>query len=322
MNRCRLNPQVSVVVPVYNAELFLQRCVESILEHDEVGEILLIEDSSTDNSLALCRNLEKESDRVHLCTHPGGGNRGAGETRNLGMRNARFQYLAFLDADDFYLSSRFANLSYLKENPEVDGVYHSVGTHYYNEQAKKDHFIRVTRAGSHNPDVTGLTTRCPGSQLFETLVLGQAGWLHLDGLTIRRTLLEKSGYFDPSLRIGQDTDFILRCSYFGRLESDEPSKVVACRGVHESNRILYGDNAQARSSRKLLAKKLFHFSTRYHLSDPVSCVLFHNYLDSAIPTGLQHLTLPRKSVKLLLMLYFVVRYKLSLKCLARRPKPE
>src|SRR5688572_18232560 len=99
--------KVSVIIPVYNAEKYLRNAVESAVNLEEVGEILLIEDNSPDNALQVCLQLEKEYDKVKVHRHPNGENRGAGESRNLGIKKSSFDYIAFLDADDWYLSNRF-----------------------------------------------------------------------------------------------------------------------------------------------------------------------------------------------------------------------
>src|SRR5690554_3354498 len=98
---------ISVIIPVYNAELFLRKAVESALQFKEVKEVLLIEDGSPDNALSICKELTIEDNRVKLLQHPNNENRGAGASRNLGLKNASQDYIAFLDADDFFLPNRF-----------------------------------------------------------------------------------------------------------------------------------------------------------------------------------------------------------------------
>ena len=100
--------RVSVVTPVYNAAEFVTRAVESALAQPETGEVLLIEDNSPDNSLRVCRELAEKHEKVRVLRHPDGGNHGAGASRNLGMQNARFDYIGFVDADNFDLLNRFA----------------------------------------------------------------------------------------------------------------------------------------------------------------------------------------------------------------------
>ena len=81
--------QISVIIPVYNAEDFVTLAVESALAQPETGEVILIEDGSPDNSLTICQELEEKYNKVRLLRHPHGRNKGAAASRNLGMKSWR-----------------------------------------------------------------------------------------------------------------------------------------------------------------------------------------------------------------------------------------
>jgi glycosyltransferase involved in cell wall biosynthesis len=134
--------EVSVVIPVYSAELFLEKAVESALIQEETVEILLVEDGSLDGSFDLCTSLEHEHESAMLVRHPDGGNRGAGAARNLGIKSASSGFIAFLDADDLYLPGRFGTAREIfSEQPGVDGVYEATGTMYESPEAKAIFFL-------------------------------------------------------------------------------------------------------------------------------------------------------------------------------------
>lgn len=100
---------ISVVIPVYNAQAFLCRCVESVLaQTDSDWELVLINDGSKDGSAELCNALAARDSRIKAYHQP---NAGAAAARNHGAELARGEYLAFVDADD-YLSPDY--LSYLR----------------------------------------------------------------------------------------------------------------------------------------------------------------------------------------------------------------
>lgn len=92
--------KVSIIVPVYNASKFIDKCVNSVLEQEYQDiELLLINDGSKDNSLEIIRQYEQKYPKiVKVLTHD---NMGAGKTRNVGIKNATGDYIAFLDADDY-----------------------------------------------------------------------------------------------------------------------------------------------------------------------------------------------------------------------------
>ncbi len=101
-------PQLSVVVPVYNAEEVLRYCVNSILNQTFIDfELLLIDDGSTDNSPAICDELAKKDNRIKVIHKENGG---AGSARNKGIEIATGKYIAFPDADDYLEPDMFACL--------------------------------------------------------------------------------------------------------------------------------------------------------------------------------------------------------------------
>ena len=91
-------PRVSVVVPLYNKAAFVQRTLDSILTQSEPDlEVLVVDDGSTDDGLALVAERGLTEPRLRLVTQP---NAGPGAARNHGLRLARGEYVTFLDADD------------------------------------------------------------------------------------------------------------------------------------------------------------------------------------------------------------------------------
>lgn len=92
-------PGISVIIPVYQAEHFLTACAESVKRQTfSDWELLLVDDGCTDGSPAICDALAAEDSRVRALHQPQ--NAGVSEARNRGLREARGEYIAFLDADD------------------------------------------------------------------------------------------------------------------------------------------------------------------------------------------------------------------------------
>lgn len=102
------SPLLSVIIPVYNAESFLAAAVASV-EKQSVRdlEILLVNDGSTDGSLALCRDLAKKDPRIRVFDKKNGG---ASSARNVGVENARGRYLGFVDSDDLVREEMYETL--------------------------------------------------------------------------------------------------------------------------------------------------------------------------------------------------------------------
>lgn len=90
--------KISVIVPVYNAEKTLRYCVDSIVNQTYKNlEIILVENGSTDNSLAICKEYASKDDRVKVFVS----GKGVSKARNLGLENMTGKYFAFVDSDDY-----------------------------------------------------------------------------------------------------------------------------------------------------------------------------------------------------------------------------
>ena len=103
-----IEPKISVVVPVYNASQYLPKCIESILSqsfHD--FELILVNDGSTDDSLDICKKYENFDDRIIVVSQINGG---VSKARNGGLDVAKGEWVAFADADDYFLGDALSTL--------------------------------------------------------------------------------------------------------------------------------------------------------------------------------------------------------------------
>lgn len=263
--------KISVIIPVYNAENYVRNAVASALQQPETGEILLVEDDSPDNCLQICQDLGKEYEKVRLLRHPDGKNHGAGATRNLGIKNAGFDYIAFLDADDYYLPGRFTVAKKLfQQCHDIDGVYEATGVEFHSAKGKQKW------RSSGRKDLMTMTENLPPDYLFEELVRGKKGTFHLDALTVKKRIFEKSGYFFEHLRLHQDTAMIVQMSAYGRLFPGRLTKPVAMRGIHAQNRITSGFNKF--HTRFLYCDTLFHWAVQRKLGKTRLLALCKGYV--------------------------------------------
>ncbi len=257
--------KTSVIIPVYNAAKYVERAIESAIHQEGVEEVIVIDDGYQDGAIDICLSLQKKYPKLRLFKHPNNENLGAGASRNLGIKNARFEYIAFLDADDFYLENRFSiTKNRFLENPQARAVYEPIGTHFVNVEAKKAFVawkkVPLTQLNNY---VTYPSKETSGKEFFLSLLHGDWGYPSIVGLTIKKEVFEKTELFNTSLRLHQDTDFMIRLAYNWDCIPGEKNHIVAMRTVHNENRI---SNLNFKS-RYLLMDNLYKWA-KTHVDEP------------------------------------------------------
>ncbi len=224
--------EVSVVIPAYNVARFLEKTIQSVLQHNEVKEIIIVDDGSKDQTLEIARHLKLSDDRIVIAQHENGVNKGRGASRNLGIIKAQSNYIAFLDADDFYLNNRFAQDIEVLKDQSIDGCYSSVGFHFYRTPKEEE---------SKHYKISTLSEHVEPEFLFENLVVSKLGYLHLNGLTVKKIVFDRVGLMNETLRVTQDTDIIFKIAMICALKPASIYHNVALRGVHDTN-VFYQDH--------------------------------------------------------------------------------
>ncbi len=114
--------EVSIVMPVYNAEKYLESTINSVLQQTYTNwELLLIDDGSTDNSADICKAYSIIHSNIHYYYQD---NSGACIARNKGIFSTKGKYIALIDSDDIWLTTKLEKqISYMKENPDIDFCY-------------------------------------------------------------------------------------------------------------------------------------------------------------------------------------------------------
>lgn len=218
---------LSVIIPVYNCEYFIEKTIASVIAQPEVTEIVVVNDGSTDTTVLLLEQLQKQYSILKIFHHQNKLNKGRSATRNLGIQKATGNYLAFLDADDYFLANRFVNdIKVFQENKNCDGVYNAVGFHFYraatNEEIQTHQLYTVNQ--KLNPDF-----------LFEALLSGKYGHFQIDGLTVKRSVFNTIGLFNEALLVAEDTEIFWKMAIKCQLETGIIDCPVAIRGVHSNN---------------------------------------------------------------------------------------
>ncbi len=122
-------PKISIIVPVYNVEKYLDRCIQSLLGQTlKEIEIILVDDGSTDKSPVLCDEYAKKDNRVKVIHKS---NEGLGFARNSGMAVAMGEYIAFVDSDDFVSTQMYETLYEKVKDKRLDACF--CGFAYYED---------------------------------------------------------------------------------------------------------------------------------------------------------------------------------------------
>lgn len=236
--------KVSVIIPVYNAGKFLEQSVQSALNLEVVKEVVLVEDNSPDNSLQVCETMASIFPQVKLYRHQDGGNHGASVSRNLGVEKASYEYIAFLDADDYFLENRFdTEIEMLNKGVDFDGVYGAVGVDFQTvEQQKKFCEKFEVNFDVSKSYLTTIKEPVNPNDLFNHLSSSNGfkhvGYPHLNGITLNKESLKTKGVlFNDKLRLHQDTMFIHQNAFYLKLFPGKLTEPISRRVVHDENRI-------------------------------------------------------------------------------------
>src|SRR5688500_15993037 len=183
-------PVVSIVLPVYNAAAFLAEAVQSMLAQTFTDfELIAVNDGSTDGSREVLAGFR--DDRVRLIDQP---QQGLVETLNLGIREARGEWVARMDADDVSLPARLAlQVQYLRRNPEIGLL---------------GGFVSTIDAGGR---VLADLVRFPLAHEEIWRSLGRRPWVLCHPTAVfRREWALEAGLYDPAYRHAEDAEFFAR----------------------------------------------------------------------------------------------------------------
>jgi glycosyltransferase involved in cell wall biosynthesis/peptidoglycan/xylan/chitin deacetylase (PgdA/CDA1 family) len=241
---------VSVITIFRNAEKFLQEAIESVFaQTHEHWELLLVDDASNDNSTGVARRFaEQFSDKVKYLEHEGHANRGMSASRNLGIRHARGEYVAFLDGDDVWLPHKLREqVAIMRAQPKAAMVYgRTLIWHSWTggtRDRRRDRFYTL----GVQPDQLIEPPR-----LLIQLIENRAQTPTTCNVMVRRCVFEQIGFFEESFRgVHEDQAFYTKVhlrapsfvanAYWAkyRQHPDSSSAVAKQKGLRTAARLRY-----------------------------------------------------------------------------------
>lgn len=233
-DKMTMTKKVSVIIPVYNAEKYLNDCLESVFNQDYNNlEIICVNDGSTDNSQRILEKYRNQYPYVFKLLYQN--NSGAPAARNLGIKAADGEYLYFFDADDIMSEKAISNLVSAAEEYDSDitvGNYMIIpnkivkNVDYIHTLSKRNLFLHNNRflCSAINP--------LPGNKLFK-----------------RELVIDNKIMFSP-INVGQDLNFYLKCLFYA-------NSICLCNDVVFLYRIVYGSISRQYSIKILDIIKCF-----------------------------------------------------------------
>ncbi|WP_051318190.1 glycosyltransferase family 2 protein [Cohnella thermotolerans] len=304
-----MNPDVSVIVPIYNAEDYMPRCLDSLSRQTlRRMEILLVVDGkSSTKSRDIAAEYCRANDRMRLLDE---GACGASAVRNVGLRHARGEYVGFVDSDDYVRPEMFADLYAFASGHGLDIAVSGIWRDHAESQPLQS-FLMYAEEVTRLPDLS----RC--EFMYKWVLSTQANpvW---NKLYRRELLLRNEIRFDESVRMAEDAVFNARCFseaasagsvnrayyvYFNRPGSQMYSidtQNTLCDFQQRwdvfrncAGRIPEGDRLLAVTSLRLIANAVFFFKVRNRPLDEacafaeqlIDALGMQSYLDIALLPG-------------------------------------
>jgi len=239
-----MDNQVSVIIALYNNDNYVEEGGRSCLKQKEVGQVIVIDDGSIDNSVKVVKGIfDLRLELIQTVE-----NMGVGHARNLGLKRVKCEYFTFLDSDDHYLGDRFvAPLKLLINNSELDGSYEAAKNYfqegYENFRTDVDDVIEIP--GIIHSDV-----------LFDYLIRDNMPFFAITSLLLRSSKALNFS-FDINFRQTGDIDYIYAIGKKLKLEKAIQYEVKIMRRLHPASITAKGKEEAKDMRLKLLKKWLF-----------------------------------------------------------------
>ncbi len=191
---------ISVVVPLYNKENSIVRTVRSILEQSfPAYELIIVDDGSTDNSLNKVQQLDDK--RINIITKENGG---VSSARNLGIKNANFEYIAFIDGDDIWHKDHLSILWHAIQSNDSADIAGFATSFYKSDTSTFDH-EKFTHT---EPELIND---------YYDFVSQPITYFNSSTLLVKKSKISESGYYDENIVYGEDVEFWYRLFKTGSL---------------------------------------------------------------------------------------------------------
>lgn len=186
---------ISIIVPVYNVERYISKCIESVIAQTFTNwELILVDDGSSDNSLTICNQYAEQDNRIIVFHQE---NKGVSAARNQGIKIAKGEYISFIDSDDFVMPTYLSDMANYKSDIIASGF-----TLWYAADNRNE--IKTFKQEA--------TYSIATENIANAIVIGETNHLWKGPCTklFRKALINKYNIrFDESLSYGEDHLFVM-----------------------------------------------------------------------------------------------------------------
>ena len=251
----------SVIIPLYNKELYIQKAIQSVLNQTVSDfEIIVVDNNSTDLSFEKAKSISDP--RIKFVSEK---TKGVSSARNKGIQEAKFEYICFLDADDYWLENHLSHLKNLIQTYPNAGLYANSYLIVESNGSQRERIFSQSLEG----EIIVL------KNYFKEISFGDSP-IHIDAACVPKSVLLEMGYFKPEIHYGEDSllwsliflNYPIILSNFADVvyvrsadnRSDTPEKLcIELPVVKELEKLLEQQNASKFQNdiRACIAKQLF-----------------------------------------------------------------
>ena len=229
-----MSPDVSVIIPAYNAGFHIGNAIDSVLtqNYNKNIEIIVVDDGSTDNTAAVVSSLRRTYNQITYLTNER--NKGPSGARNTGLLNASGTYIAFLDADDIWFPNHLMEgISFLEKHQGADVVLFNFNiVDYKSKRFISDWFTERSFGRTLRSQALEDECRLIDDDMFIALI--NESFMHLQSMILRRKALGDV-LFNEDIKRSEDRDFSIRLFLQSKARFAYCKKVTGVYYLHEDS---------------------------------------------------------------------------------------
>lgn len=201
----KTNIKLTVIIPVFNCEKYLSRCLESLLNQSLKDiQIIIVNDASTDNTSQVIKRIKKQNKQILVITSEN--NKGTGLSRNIGLNYANSEYITFLDADDWVDTNAYNKMIYSLDTTNADIAICGIKTEYVSPYCSTSRYTYINNNIIDGKFALHLLSRTISQDIFISPMPGNK--------IIRTKFIKDNNLLFPQRSFCEDDEFFFKAFYY------------------------------------------------------------------------------------------------------------